>query len=169
MAFSDSCAEHRSHCCSHRASSVAGISQREVSLQADSPESQLRQTVRSLLTGDAHAQCAVYGNFSGPKAQEIIVSRGKVLELLRPDDTGRLQTILSTEVCDCGLQQSLKDSNLQRPSCCALCQQNFCQAVQAHPKNWKVSSHKIWKQVGALIMQWLCRCLAQSARLHLSD
>lgn len=43
-------------------------------------------------------QCAVYGNFSGPKAQEIILSRGKVLELLRPDDTGRLQTILSTEV-----------------------------------------------------------------------
>ncbi|KAK9814939.1 hypothetical protein WJX73_002520 [Symbiochloris irregularis] len=43
-------------------------------------------------------QCAVYGNFSGPKAQEIVVSRGKVLELLRPDETGRLQTILSTEV-----------------------------------------------------------------------
>ena len=43
-------------------------------------------------------QCAVYGNFSAPKAQEIIVSRGKVLELLRPDETGRLQTILSTEV-----------------------------------------------------------------------
>ena len=30
--------------------------------------------------------CAVYGNFSAPKAQEIAVARGKILELLRPDD-----------------------------------------------------------------------------------
>ena len=43
-------------------------------------------------------QSAVYGNFSGPKAQEIIVSRGKVLELLRPDENGKMQTICSTEV-----------------------------------------------------------------------
>lgn len=43
-------------------------------------------------------QCAVYGSFSAPKVQEIIVSRGKVLELLRPDDNGKVQTILSTEV-----------------------------------------------------------------------
>lgn len=46
-------------------------------------------------------QCAVYGNFSAPKAQEIVVSRGKTLELLRPDDTGRVQTIFSTEVFGC--------------------------------------------------------------------
>lgn len=43
-------------------------------------------------------QSAIYGNFSGPKAQEIIVSRGKVLELLRPDENGKMQTICSTEV-----------------------------------------------------------------------
>lgn len=42
---------------------------------------------------------AVYGNFSAPKAQEIVVSRGKVLELLRPDDdTGKVQSVLATEV-----------------------------------------------------------------------
>lgn len=42
---------------------------------------------------------AVYGSFSAPKAQEIVVSRGKVLELLRPDDeTGKVQSVLSTEV-----------------------------------------------------------------------
>ncbi|KFM25355.1 Splicing factor 3B subunit 3 [Auxenochlorella protothecoides] len=41
---------------------------------------------------------AIYGNFSAPKLQEIIVSRGKVLELLRPDENGRMQTICSTEV-----------------------------------------------------------------------
>lgn len=46
-------------------------------------------------------QCAVYGNFSAPKAQEIIVSRGNVLELLRPDDSGRLQTVFSTDVFGC--------------------------------------------------------------------
>lgn len=42
---------------------------------------------------------AVYGNFSGPKSQEVVVSRGKVLELLRPDDdTGKVQSVLATEV-----------------------------------------------------------------------
>ncbi len=40
----------------------------------------------------------VSGNFSGPKAQELVVSRGKILELLRPDDQGKVQTIVSTEV-----------------------------------------------------------------------
>lgn len=49
----------------------------------------------------AVSQCAVYGNFSGPKAQEIVVSRGKVLELLRPDDAGKVQTIYTTEVFGC--------------------------------------------------------------------
>ncbi|KAK9824249.1 hypothetical protein WJX72_008915 [[Myrmecia] bisecta] len=43
-------------------------------------------------------QSAIYGNFSAPKAQEIIVSRGRVLELLRPDENGKMQTICSTEV-----------------------------------------------------------------------
>jgi splicing factor 3B subunit 3 len=42
--------------------------------------------------------CAVYGNFSSPKAQEIVVSRGKVLELLRPDETGKIQSILAVDV-----------------------------------------------------------------------
>ena len=47
---------------------------------------------------DGCVQRAIYGNFSGPKAQEIIVSRGKVLELLRPDESGKMQTIVATEV-----------------------------------------------------------------------
>lgn len=42
-------------------------------------------------------QCAVYGNFSAPKQQEIVVSRNKVLELLRPDESGKMQTIVSVE------------------------------------------------------------------------
>ena len=55
---------------------------------------------------------AVYGNFSSAKAQEIVVSRyvvprsfahcilcrGKIIELLRPDEHGRLQSICSEEV-----------------------------------------------------------------------
>jgi len=41
---------------------------------------------------------AIYGNFSAPKAQEVIVSRGKILELLRPDDAGKVQCVLSTEI-----------------------------------------------------------------------
>ena len=39
-------------------------------------------------------QSVAYGNFSGPKALEIVVSRGKVLDLLRPDENGKMQTVL---------------------------------------------------------------------------
>lgn len=47
-------------------------------------------------TGITHA---VHGNFSGSKMQEILVSRGKSLELLRPDpNTGKVHTLLTVEV-----------------------------------------------------------------------
>jgi splicing factor 3B subunit 3 len=42
--------------------------------------------------------CAVCGNFSGQKNQEIVVSRGGVLELLKPDDQGKLQSLVSVNV-----------------------------------------------------------------------
>lgn len=42
--------------------------------------------------------CAINGNFSGGKAQEIAVARGKILDLLRPDENGKIQTIHSVEV-----------------------------------------------------------------------
>ena len=41
---------------------------------------------------------AIYGNFSGPKNQEIVVAKGNLLELLRPDDTGKVQSICCTPV-----------------------------------------------------------------------
>jgi splicing factor 3B subunit 3 len=42
---------------------------------------------------------AVHGSFSGTKAQEILLSRGKSLELVRPDpNTGKVHTLLQTEV-----------------------------------------------------------------------
>ena len=41
---------------------------------------------------------AAYGNFSAAKQQELVVARGKVLELLRPDDNGKVQTIHATEM-----------------------------------------------------------------------
>lgn len=42
---------------------------------------------------------AVHGNFSGSKQQEILVARGKVLELVKPDpNTGKIHTLLSCEV-----------------------------------------------------------------------
>lgn len=47
-------------------------------------------------TGITHS---VHGNFSGAKQQEIVVSRGKILELLRPDpNTGKVHTLLTTEL-----------------------------------------------------------------------
>ncbi|XP_078444050.1 spliceosome-associated protein 130 A [Wolffia australiana] len=42
--------------------------------------------------------CAVNGSFVGGKTQEIVVARGKTLELLRPDDSGRLQVLHSVDV-----------------------------------------------------------------------
>lgn len=40
---------------------------------------------------------AISGNFSSTKQQEIIVARGKVLELQRPNETGKLVSILTWE------------------------------------------------------------------------
>jgi splicing factor 3B subunit 3 len=38
----------------------------------------------------------IHGNFSGPKQQEIVVSRGCVLEVLKPDSsTGKIHTLLT--------------------------------------------------------------------------
>ena len=43
-------------------------------------------------TGITHA---VHGNFSGAKLQEIVVSRGKTLELMRPDpNTGKVILVM---------------------------------------------------------------------------
>ena len=42
---------------------------------------------------------AIVGNFSGARQQEIIVSRGTRLELLRPDvQTGKVSTVIVSDV-----------------------------------------------------------------------
>ncbi|CAI7765258.1 unnamed protein product [Closterium sp. NIES-53] len=46
-------------------------------------------------TGISHV---IFGNFSGTKEQEIVVARGKILELLRPDAAGKLQSLYAVEV-----------------------------------------------------------------------
>lgn len=47
-------------------------------------------------TAIAHA---VAGNFSGSRTQEIVVSRGTRLELLRPDvQSGKVATVIATDV-----------------------------------------------------------------------
>lgn len=53
---------------------------------------------------------AAFGNFSGPQQQEIIVARGKILEVLRPDVAGRLHSVHATEVF--GLIRSLQPFRL---------------------------------------------------------
>ena len=54
---------------------------------------------------------AVHGNFSGTKQQEILVGRGKTLELLRADpNTGKLHSVVSREVF--GLIRSLQPVRL---------------------------------------------------------
>jgi splicing factor 3B subunit 3 len=42
---------------------------------------------------------AIVGNFSGARQQEIIISHGTRLELLRPDvQTGKMATVIATDV-----------------------------------------------------------------------
>jgi splicing factor 3B subunit 3 len=42
---------------------------------------------------------AIVGNFSGARQQEIILSHGTRLELLRPDvQTGKIATVIATDV-----------------------------------------------------------------------
>jgi splicing factor 3B subunit 3 len=42
---------------------------------------------------------AIHGNFSATKQQEIVISRGKILEILRHDpSTGKVYTLLTEEV-----------------------------------------------------------------------
>ena len=42
---------------------------------------------------------AIHGCFSGTKQQEIVVSRGKIMELLRPDpNTGKVFPVLAVEM-----------------------------------------------------------------------
>ena len=67
---------------------------------------------------------AIHGNFSGAKLQEIIVSRGKILELMRPDpNTGKVYTLLTHEVF--GVIRSLMPfrltgGNKGEPAVCSL-------------------------------------------------
>lgn len=80
-------------------------------------------------------QMAVYGNFSAHKAQEIIISRGSVLELLRPDDAGHLQTVLTTnvfgelEACWCWAGSPGQD--LMASCVCCRCHQIYCRLQAA--------------------------------------
>ena len=42
---------------------------------------------------------AIHGNFAGTKQQEIVVARGKALELLKLDpNTGKLHAVLTYEI-----------------------------------------------------------------------
>ena len=51
------------------------------------------QLLISILLG---YQLFIAGNFTGPKSQEMVVARGTAIELLRPDDTGKLLSICYT-------------------------------------------------------------------------
>lgn len=49
---------------------------------------------------------AIHGNFSGTKTQEMIVARGKTIEILRPDpNTGKVHSMLSVDTL--GLVRSI--------------------------------------------------------------
>ncbi len=41
---------------------------------------------------------AICGNFTGAKTQEICVAKGTIIELLKPDESGKLQSLLEVEI-----------------------------------------------------------------------
>jgi splicing factor 3B subunit 3 len=61
----------------------------------------------------AAINCAVYGNFSKPKVDEVIVSHGKTLELYRVDNTGKIHSVVCTDVF--GLIRDIKPFRLTGP------------------------------------------------------
>ena len=66
---------------------------------------------------------ACFGNFSGPKQQELVVARGKILELMRPDDNGKVQTVCAMEIF--GIVRSMATFRLtgeRPPALCPLAQ-----------------------------------------------
>lgn len=69
--------------------------------------------------------------FIGTKQQEIVVSRGKILELLRPDaNTGKVHTLLTMEVF--GIIRSLMAFRLTggTKGMCVYCDEGLCMAVE---------------------------------------
>ena len=46
----------------------------------------------------AQINSANLGNFSGPKNHEIVVAKGNVIELLRPDDMGKVVSVCCSPV-----------------------------------------------------------------------
>ena len=63
---------------------------------------------------------AVFGNFSGAKAQEFVVAKGRYLELLRLVEPGILQSISTSDVY--GVIRSLKPFRLHGTCCCTTSQ-----------------------------------------------
>jgi hypothetical protein len=61
----------------------------------DSPKDVFLYSLTLQKPGAIHM--ATFGNFSAPKAQEVIICRGNRLELHRMDEMGRLQTVLSVD------------------------------------------------------------------------
>lgn len=63
---------------------------RRLSSRLDLPRAQQVAAVMFVYNLTLHkataVTAAIFGSFSAPKAQEIVVARGKVLELLRPDE-----------------------------------------------------------------------------------
>ncbi|KAK8820183.1 hypothetical protein WA577_006250, partial [Blastocystis sp. JDR] len=55
-------------------------------------------------------QRSIYGNFSSPKTEEFVISRGNIIELWRLDESGNVNVICSYEVY--GLIRSLKPFRL---------------------------------------------------------
>jgi len=68
----------------------------------------------TLLKPGAIQQC-VAGSFSGPKAQEFAVARGDVLELLRPDESGKVEAIFRREHKGCQAEPPASADELLSP------------------------------------------------------
>lgn len=70
------------------------------------------------LQSPSAATHALQGNFSGPRVHEIVVARGRTLELHRLEDKTKLRTVWSSDVF--GIIRSMTTFRLTGQNSCSL-------------------------------------------------
>ena len=81
---------------------------------------------------------AIHGNFSGTKTQEVIVARGKTIEILRPDpNTGKVHSVLSVDTF--GLVRSIAPFRMTGSSKGAC-----CMFRSLHARDWEIFWRMLW-------------------------
>ena len=109
---------------------------------------------------------AVHGAFSGTRQQEIVISRGNVLELLKPDvNTGKVHVAISVEIF--GVVRSLMAFRLTGGN-----KGMFCTSLSKRMNSLLLPSIKFLIIIIIFILWlkiWFCRVLEFKNKINNSD